>query len=226
MRGEVTETPALICRGLVEGTTWEELHADLASLEDDGNGDEDDVTSRWMLRRPSHGGCFLVAALDKHRTFRLRTDTLGRCPVLVRDFGEGTRAWILGSTPGGDAPHVRDGWRCHHPRHILTISPTGAMDPTSTVSLLPLIPNNMEPCTCGTDALLGTQGPRFDTGDDDRCPNEGVLTIGEDLEWDEGMVSFFLMRVWAIGMMTVCFFNRMTPPNDSRGDSYLPCTTS
>ena len=106
MRGEVTETPALICRGLVEGTTWEELHADLASLEDDGNGDEDDVTSRWMLRRPSHGGCFLVAALDKHRTFRLRTDTLGRCPVLVRDFGEGTRAWILGSTPGGDAPHV------------------------------------------------------------------------------------------------------------------------
>ena len=89
VRGEVTETPALICRGLVEGTTWEELHADLASLEDDGNGDEDDVTSRWMLRRPSHGGCFLVAALDKHRTFRLRTDTLGRCPVLVRDFGEG-----------------------------------------------------------------------------------------------------------------------------------------
>ena len=100
------------------------------------------------------------------------------------------------------------------------------MDPTSTVSLLPLIPNNMEPCTSGTDALLGTQGPRFDTGDDDRCPNEGVLTIGEDPEWDEGMVSFFLMRVWAIGMMTVCFFNRMTPPNDSRGDSYLPCTTS
>ena len=191
VRGEVTETPALICRGLVEGTTWEELHADLASLEDDGNGDEDDVTSRWMLRRPSHGGCFLVAALDKHRTFRLRTDTLGRCPVLVRDFGEGTRAWILGSTPGGDAPHVRDGWRCHHPRHILAISPTGAMDPTSTVSLLPLIPNNMEPCTSGTDALLRTQGPRFDTGDDDRCPNEGVLTVGEDPEWDEGMVSLF-----------------------------------
>ena len=196
VRGEVTETPALICRGLVEGTTWEELHADLASLEDDGNGDEDDVTARWLLRRPSHGGCFLVAALDKHRTFRLRTDTLGRCPVLVRDFGEGKRAWILGSTPGGDAPHVRDGWRCHHPRHILTISPTGAMDPTSTVHNLPLIPNNMEPCTSGTDALLRTDGPGFDTGDDDRCPNEGVLTVGEDPEWDEGMVSLFYTCVY------------------------------
>jgi hypothetical protein len=111
--------------------------------------------------------------------------------VLVRDFGEGERAWILGSTPGGDAPHVRDGYRCHHPRHILAISPTGAMDPTSTVHNLPLIPNNMEPCTSGTDALLRTDGPGFDTGDDDRCPNEGVLTVGEDPEWDEGMVSFF-----------------------------------
>ena len=40
VRGEVTAAPALIARGLVEGTTWEELHADLVSLGDDDIGDD------------------------------------------------------------------------------------------------------------------------------------------------------------------------------------------
>ena len=45
VRGEVTAAPALIARGLVEGTTWEELHADLVSLGDDGDDDDADLSS-------------------------------------------------------------------------------------------------------------------------------------------------------------------------------------
>jgi len=98
VRGEVTAAPALIARGLVEGTTWEELHADLASLgddDDDGGGAVQDLSSaaRWLLRRPSHGGCFIAAVLDARGTFRLRTDTLGRCLALKPDFGGGS--WIF-----------------------------------------------------------------------------------------------------------------------------------
>jgi len=206
VRGEVTAAPALIARGLVEGTTWEELHADLASLgddDDDGGGAVQDLSSaaRWLLRRPSHGGCFIAAVLDARGTFRLRTDTLGRCPVLMRDFGGGV--WIFGSTPGGDAPHVRDGWRCHHPRHVLAVDPiAGDLDPTCTVRggdarsrsratrRLPLIPPNVEPCTSGTDALLAFRGPAFkpDVGRIDPANNpEGVLTAGDDPDWDDGM---------------------------------------
>ena len=212
VRGEVTAAPALIARGLVEGTTWEDLHADLVSLGDDddgddGDGDDDDAdlssAARWLLRRPSHGGCFVAAVLDARGTFRLRTDTLGRCPVLMRDFGGGV--WILGSTPGGDAPHVRDGWRCHHPRHVLAIDPiAGVLDPTCTVRgdarsratrRLPLIPPNVEPCTSATDALLAFRGSAFEpdaptgapTGRIEPADAEGVLTVGDDPEWDEGM---------------------------------------
>ena len=208
VRGEVTAAPALIARGLVEGTTWEELHADLASLgdddDDDGDGDDGDAdlssAARWLLRRPSHGGCFIAAVLDARGTFRLRTDTLGRCPVLMRDFGGGV--WILGSTPGGDVPHVRDGWRCHHPRHVLAVDPiAGDLDPTCTVRgdptrRLPLIPPNVEPCTSGTDALLAFRGPAFEPDADGAPtmetidpanPDEGVLTAGDDPDWDDGM---------------------------------------
>ena len=214
VRGEVTAAPALIARGLVEGTTWEELHADLVSLGDDddddgddGDGDDDDAdlssAARWLLRRPSHGGCFVAAVLDARGTFRLRTDTLGRCPVLMRDFGGGV--WILGSTPGGDAPHVRDGWRCHHPRHVLAVDPfAGVLDPTCTVRgdarsratrRLPLIPPNVEPCTSATDALLAFRGSAFEPDEPTGAPTgriepadaEGVLTVGDDPDWDEGM---------------------------------------
>ena len=214
VRGEVTAAPALIARGLVEGTTWEELHADLVSLGDDDDGadaDGDDGAddadrsdaARWLLRRPSHGGCFVAAVLDARGTFRLRTDTLGRCPVLMRDFGGGV--WILGSTPGGDVPHVRDGWRCHHPRHVLAVDPiAGVLDPTCTVRgdarsratrRLPLIPPNVEPCTSATDALLAFRGSAFEPDEPTGAPTgriepadaEGVLTVGDDPGWDEGM---------------------------------------
>jgi hypothetical protein len=96
----VVEEPVLLCRGLVEGTSWEAIHRDLiascsAAGDDGGGGGEGggggdgggegvrDVVS-YLTRHPEHGGAFWLLVRDARGACFARTDTLGREPLLTR----------------------------------------------------------------------------------------------------------------------------------------------
>jgi|AntAceMinimDraft_5_1070358.scaffolds.fasta_scaffold15498_1 hypothetical protein len=147
------EEPVLLCRGLVEGTSWDIIHRDLvawckgsqefncggAGAGEGGGGGGGDVAS-YLLRHPEHGGAFWMLARDADGVCFARTDTLGREPLLVRKVtaraegeGEGKGAGEGGDRARDDDIGCRDGdGESNHNDWVLATAPGGAWPAASS----------------------------------------------------------------------------------------------
>ena len=164
--GPNTQAPTLLFRGPLDGTNWEELHADLCKTESRARNraararklssyDGIDVVE-YFLREPEHGGFFWCLCRGVDGRITVRSDTLGKQPVLYHRVphdafeeaanekhrgwedavveGDVACDWLVAPAPAplSDWPRVADGWKQHHPRHILRIDTQScALDPVA-----------------------------------------------------------------------------------------------
>ena len=165
--GPNTQAPTLLFRGPLDGTNWEELHDDLCKTESRSKNRAARArklssyagidTVEYFLREPEHGGFFWCLCRGVDGRITIRSDTLGKQPVLYHRVphdsfeearnekhrgweepyvveGDVACDWLVAPAPAplSDWPNVADGWKQHHPRHVLRIdTQTCALDPVA-----------------------------------------------------------------------------------------------
>ena len=223
--GPNTQAPTLLFRGPLDGTNWEELHDDLCKTESRAKNraararklssyDGIDVVE-YFLREPEHGGFFWCLCRGVDGRITVRSDTLGKQPVLYHRVphdafeeaanekhrgwedavveGDVACDWLLAPAPAplSDWPNVADGWKQHHPRHVLRIDTQScALDPvagTTRHEELESARREKEKRETENARAMGEPPPRFDENAEyrndkgeiieDPFRNAGVLSL-------------------------------------------------
>ena len=171
--------PVLFAHGFVDANNFDEMHEVILKVEarekrratkarrlSDYAGM--DFTDHF-LSNPEHGGSFWMLARGVDGGCTVRSDPMGRHPVLYHrvahsEFaasmgddvveGENLCDWLFAPAthPRSKWPSTTDGWKHHHPRHIIRVDPdTAALCPCHATAggkhdrLLPLLPPRVDP---------------------------------------------------------------------------------
>ena len=171
--------PVLFAHGFVDANNFDEMHEVILKVEarekrratkarrlSDYAGM--DFTDHF-LSNPEHGGSFWMLARGVDGGCTVRSDPMGRHPVLYHrvahsEFaasmgddvveGENLCDWLFAPATHSRSkwPSTTDGWKHHHPRHIIRVDPdTAALCPCHATAggkhdrLLPLLPPRVDP---------------------------------------------------------------------------------